>query len=233
MALKITNSFGHISLPPIELMFASYLTPLELLKLGACSRALSNLCIQDVLWKPRTSDLRYLAAVLANPIEGLDEAPKVLGNFHILARAFRTNDKKLVSGVLTTLGYPLENRDNRFCQICLGDDPQGKEWACYRTFMLTLKAANQDDRNVIPVNALQWGLSCIAFHISQTRLYTDYIAVLESAFKREQWDWVNELLEKAPPESAATYRLKALALAQDRNRPDLVNELSAKIARLL
>ena len=214
-------------------MIAFQLTPYELLKLGSCTRALRNLCIQDVLWKPRNNELSTLASVLANPIEGLDEAPKVLGNFHVLTRAFRVKDKRLVSEVLTTLGYPPENRVNRFCQICLGDDLQGKEWACYRTFMLTLKTAKQNDRDVIPANALQWGLSRIAFDISQTGLYTNYIAVLESAFERQQWDWVNELLEKAPQESAAIYRLKALALAQDRNRPDLVKELSNKIARLL
>lgn len=214
MALITTNSFGYPSFPAVELMIASQLTPYELLRLGSCSRALRNLCIQDVLWKPLNDELTYLASILANPIEGLDEEPKVLGNFHVLRRAFDEKNKRLVSGVLTTLGYPPENRNNQFCQVCLSDNPQGKEWACYRTFMLTLKTATEDDRDVIPINALQWGLSRIAFHISQTRLYTDYKAVLESALERKQWSWINELLEKIPPESRPMYRLKALALTQ-------------------
>jgi hypothetical protein len=212
-----------------QLRIASYLSPYELDKLGTCSKALRNLCIDNSFWEPGNKKLDFLYSltpVYLEPLRALASHRSFRDAFAVQAPASR--EIRVLDAFQDLSNTPL-TQNTFFRDICLSDKAEGKAWACYRVFIMTLRKESLESRQKFVKIALAYQFQGIPFYLGQIGLLNNSSAILSDALFYEHWPLCLHLLQKAPPNLRVQFSGKALIEAARTGRLFVVKRLHAEI----
>lgn len=211
-----------------QIRIASQLSPYELDKLGACSKALRNLCIDNSLWEPRNLKLDFIYSVTYLLHLGSHGALACHYTFrNIFAKTSKSRQTQVLYALLNLRTTPLA-KNTFFRDICLNDNPQGKAWACYRIFIITLRKESLESLQRIVKTVLVYHFQEILFHLEQIGLLNNRSTILSDLIFYEQWHLISLLLKKAPQNLKVQFSGKALIEATRAGRLDVAMEFFQK-----
>jgi hypothetical protein len=92
----------------------------------------------------------------------------------------------------------------------LSDKTEGKAWACYRVFIITLRKESLESRQRFVKTALAYKFQELPFYLGQIGLINNSSAILSDAIFYEQWHLILLLLKKAPQNLMVRFNGNAL-----------------------